>query len=70
LLLSDFFPKLNNRRFLFLLASSDDDEAEDWLSSLAIVDTLQFCSEEMMAVGKSTNVFVAGKLEMDPMDSK
>lgn len=75
LLLLDFFPKLNSRRFRFLLEPSEEDEADDWLSSLyclAIEDTLQLCSEATVAVGieKSPNVFAGGKLGMDPRDSK
>ena len=64
---------MKSRRFRFLLVSSDDDEADDWLSSLfclAIEDTLKFCSELRAVVGWSANVVAAGRAEIDPMDSK
>lgn len=73
LLLEVFFPKLNNRRFRFLLVSSEEDEAEEWMSShcRAIEDILKFCSAPR-AVAKlpSMNVAVGGRGLIDPMDSR
>lgn len=69
--LLDFLPKVNNLRLRFFAASSEDEEAVDWLSSLCCslnVGNLLFAIVLKLVVSMKVAVGEIGV--MDPADSK